>query len=791
MDIVHASQRAVRMGLCCPAVSSYRFHLLCLQSRLLFPTAGISVRYGGGRIGCNGGGTLKLLNGVDNEVHRTIAGRFEALGGNGVRLLRSEVGLGIRPSFRSSSNRIWAVGGEHVEKGFSNAGFDTEEFPSSSFTNENQSVSFIEEDQAGSCPVRVAVKQNFNKSGSSYEISTNTESCQYTNKRTQRFQGRTNSSSSETPRPSAPLQGAVSIDRQSEKRDPKMPNAKRAAPYDQQNGDDRNHKKKKDSAESELRRSIDMCSKFADVMGAIEIYDKVVAEGKVAFNQYTYNVLLYLCSSAATGSLRPGKSGTIDKQQKSSVQGKQNNPVNDKLDDSKGEALNETSEEVVVTDEERRLCLERGFVIYEAMKLQEVPPNEATFTAVARLAVAKEDGDLAFDMVKQMANAKLSPRLRSYSPALHIYCKLKNFEKAFEVEEHMLAAGVQAEESELEALLQLATDFGLEYKVYSLLHRIRTTVRGLSPSCAGVVQQWFESSPAASAGKSNWDSLPSPKTVKAAYESRGGGWHGLGWLGRGNWEVKSSVLDTGGVCQECGQQLVTIDIDPNETEMFAKSLSELACQREGKNNEFKKFQAWLNRHGPFDAIVDGANVGLFNQNFVDGGFNFHQLNSVVKGIKEKIGSKRNPLILLHHRRTRGGPANSPHAIKMLKRWQEAHAIFTTPTGSNDDWYWLYAAVQYKCVLVTNDEMRDHLFHLLGNDFFPKWKERHQVRFSMSKEGPVYHMPPPYSILIQESVSGSWHIPKSGNDVSQPGEWLCVTRPGHAKADDMKEEKLKE
>ena len=30
------------------------------------------------------------------------------------------------------------------------------------------------------------------------------------------------------------------------------------------------------------------------------------------------------------------------------------------------------------------------------------------------------------------------------------------------------------------------------------------------------------------------------------------------------------------------------------------------------------------------------------------------------------------------------------------------------------------------MLVTNDEMRDHLFQLLGNDFFPKWKERHQV-----------------------------------------------------------------
>jgi proteinaceous RNase P len=31
-------------------------------------------------------------------------------------------------------------------------------------------------------------------------------------------------------------------------------------------------------------------------------------------------------------------------------------------------------------------------------------------------------------------------------------------------------------------------------------------------------------------------------------------------------------------------------------------------------------------------------------------------------------------------------------------------------------------------LITNDEMRDHLFQLLGSDFFPKWKERHQVLF---------------------------------------------------------------
>lgn len=178
-------------------------------------------------------------------------------------------------------------------------------------------------------------------------------------------------------------------------------------------------------------------------------------------------------------------------------------------------------------------------------------------------------------------------RLRSYSPALHTYCKLKNVAKAFEVDAHMQSAGVRPEEPELEALLSLSAEAGLEDKVYSILHRIRTTVRGLSPSTSSVIKSWFESTRGASVGASN---SPSQETVKAAYESRGGGWHGLGWLGKGSWEVKNSLLDACGVCQECGEQLVTIDIDPKETELFAKSLSELACQRESKNNEFKKFQ---------------------------------------------------------------------------------------------------------------------------------------------------------------------------------------------------------
>lgn len=65
---------------------------------------------------------------------------------------------------------------------------------------------------------------------------------------------------------------------------------------------------------------------------------------------------------------------------------------------------------------------------------------------------------------------------------------------------------------------------------------------------------------------------------------------------------------------------------------------------------------------------------------------FMQLNSVVTGIQKRLGLKREPLILLHHRRTKGGPADSSFAARMLSNWKENNSIYTTPTGSNDDWY---------------------------------------------------------------------------------------------------------
>ncbi|XP_058097394.1 proteinaceous RNase P 1, chloroplastic/mitochondrial [Magnolia sinica] len=482
-------------------------------------------------------------------------------------------------------------------------------------------------------------------------------------------------------------------------------------------------KARRESPEGILRHSLDMCSKRGDLLEALRLYDDARSRG-ILLSQHHYNVLLYLCSSSSSKE-SDGCDGTD-------------------------------------------LGLKRGFEIFRQMGADDIPPNEATFTSVARLAAAMEDPELAFDLVKKMAGHDIPPRLRSYGPALFGFCSKGMADEAYEVDAHMAASGVSAEEPELAALLQLSGNAARGDRVYQLLHRLRATVRRVSESTAEIAEGWFGSDAAAEVGVEGWD----VEKVKEGVVKGGGGWHGQGWLGKGKWKVARSRMDESGVCGCCGEKLVCIDIDPLETENFASSLSSLACQREVKA-DFTSFQEWLSRHGPFEAVIDGANVGLYNQH----NFSFFQLNSVVNGIRQMSPSKKLPLIVLHSRRVKGGPAENPSNKKLLESWRRSGVLYTTPSGSNDDWYWLYAAVSCKCLLVTNDEMRDHLFELLGTSFFPRWKEKHQVRLLISRCNPIFHLPPPYSVVIQESEQGSWHIPiATGDDVEETNrQWVCVAR----------------
>ncbi|CAL9039831.1 proteinaceous RNase P 2 [Musa acuminata AAA Group] len=484
--------------------------------------------------------------------------------------------------------------------------------------------------------------------------------------------------------------------------------------------------KKNSSREGQFRHALDTCSKNGDLAGALALYETAVAED-LRLSAYHFNSLLHILSSSI-----------------------------DTLGD-------ETSTRSVV---------DAGSRIFDAMVAAGIAPNEATVTSMARIAARRPDGggDLAFDLVRTMGEKYgATPRLRTYGPALFAFCRGLEAEKAYDVENHMVSTGVVPEEQEIAALLEVSAKVGREEKVYEYLHRLRSNVRHVTATTAEILERWFRSKPAAEVGSSNWDS----GRVKDAILKNGGGWHGLGWLGKGTWEVNRANVNADGRCTSCRQQLACVDIDQSETKKFAESVASLAMEREAMSN-FKKFQDWLDDHDNYDAIVDGANVALYQQNFADGGFSLSQLEAVVGELSKRFENKW-PLVILHSRRVQALMEN-PHNRQLLVTWKSKGALYTTPSGSNDDWYWLYAAVRLGCWLVTNDEMRDHIFELLGRSFFPKWKERHQVRYNFFKGNLTLVMPPPYSTIIQECETGSWHVPLDDKcDDEKLRTWICITR----------------
>lgn len=220
-----------------------------------------------------------------------------------------------------------------------------------------------------------------------------------------------------------------------------------------------------------------------------------------------------------------------------------------------------------------------------------VLPNEATITAIARLAAAKGDGDYAFELVKGMEKYNVLPRLRTCDPALFCFCEKLEAEKAYEVEEHINKVGVTVEELEIAALLKVSAETGRGERVYEYLHKLRNAVRSVNESTAKIIEDWFRGGRASEVGEVNWDS----SRVKEAVLRNGGGWHGQGWVGKGDWAVQRANVDSNSRCCSCGEHLVCVDIDCTETERFAESVSALAMEREVKSNfsDFKVSQKIL------------------------------------------------------------------------------------------------------------------------------------------------------------------------------------------------------
>ncbi|ESQ55171.1 hypothetical protein EUTSA_v10024761mg [Eutrema salsugineum] len=504
---------------------------------------------------------------------------------------------------------------------------------------------------------------------------------------------------------------------------------RRSRHHDESPSNPNKRKKTSQKPEKNLLINLHSCTKSKDLEAALALYDEAITSGDVRLGQQHFQSLLYLCSAS-------------------------------------------------ISDPDlETLAIYRGFQIYDRMVSSGISPNESTVTAVARLAAAKGDGDFAFKLVLDIVAGGVSvPRLRTVAPALLCFCERLEARQAYEVEEYMDALGIVLEEVEISALLKVSIGTEQANKFYKYLHKLRENVGCVSEETSKIIEEWFREKASEVRGK-----VSDIELLRAAVLKNGGGWHGLGWVGEGKWIVKKGNVSPAGKCLSCGEHLACVDANEVETEKFVNSLVALAMERKAKMNsceptaDFSEFQEWLEKHGDYEAILDGANIGLYQQNFADGGFSLPQLEAVVNELYKKSGNKKWPLILLHKKRVDALLGNPNHR-ELVEEWINNNVLYTTPPGSNDDWYWLYATAKLKCLLVTNDEMRDHIFELLSTSFFQKWKERHQVRYTYVKGCLKLEMPPPFSVVIQESEKGSWHVPITCQNIEESvRNWICIRR----------------
>ncbi len=277
--------------------------------------------------------------------------------------------------------------------------------------------------------------------------------------------------------------------------------------------------------------------------------------------------------------------------------------------------------------------------------------------------------------------------------------------------------------------------------------------------------------------------------------------------GQSGWRTSRVTIDAAGASSVGGVRLRPIALANSEREALCAGIQQLIPRTFAA--DFSRFTDYVSKRGPWDYVVDGANVGFFGQGAaiaanrkarqtLNGGvesaedmrslrearqtlFSVDRLEAMLQTLTDRGSKTLLVLHVQHMKRLQQGEASAA----LLERWQSEGVLYFTPHGHNDDWYWLYAAVASgaRCYAISNDEMRDHHFVLLHNKSFLRWKERHVVHFNYRTQRiagavgvvrdagllPLLEPPQPYSPLMQmDPVSGAWHVPSIDAE-----EWICA------------------
>jgi len=295
-----------------------------------------------------------------------------------------------------------------------------------------------------------------------------------------------------------------------------------------------------------------------------------------------------------------------------------------------------------------------------------------------------------------------------------------------------------------------------------------------------------------------------------------------------------------GRCPRSGVKLRLITLEDSERERLKETIITAAksrqlefidadaSKRKKRANKGRadaalmQFTRWLDeREGqPFTAIIDGANIGYYLQNFDNGRFSFHQIQFVAE-ILESYGES--VLVVLPSKYTRNefyvtiGAGGSSGPRKQVLTREEANICDTlikegkiciVPPGFLDDYYWILGSVSQQTksrngkdlnvetgnaegrwpgarpIVISNDLMRDHRLEMLEPRLFRRWYSNVMVNYNFTGfvdgECPSaeigFHSPDFFSREIQGNEgpgeSMVWHFPIAETE----DNWFCLRIP---------------
>tara|TARA_B100000767_G_scaffold273189_1_gene302663 strand:+ start:3279 stop:4562 length:1284 start_codon:yes stop_codon:yes gene_type:complete len=131
----------------------------------------------------------------------------------------------------------------------------------------------------------------------------------------------------------------------------------------------------------------------------------------------------------------------------------------------------------------------------------------------------------------------------------------------------------------------------------------------------------------------------------------------------------------------------------------------------------------------YDIVIDGANVGFYKRGTLSGiKVSIKQIFDLVSLF---VSHGKKVLIIIHNHHIESASSDEKKILENIYS-NPITNIFIVPKGSDDDWFWLFASLSNpKSYLVTNDEMRNHLYYMNLDKSFQYWKETRVINYDLT------------------------------------------------------------